>query len=578
MKKFISFLILTSIAHFSIAQVTFTNNTPLLSNTSIVSDHAIGIADMNGDGKDDIIRVDNGTSIYYSFQEEPDAPFTLQYILDMETPETGSANLWGLCVGDMDNNGVNELIAGGFFNGIYIVSKDDDDNYMSQIIGLNDIFVQGINTFDINNDGILDIFACDDVDVSNVYLHDGSGTYTFDENILYTISDTPSDNSGNYGSCFTDIDNNGHFDLFVAKCRQGVTSPEDPRRINIAFMNDGEGNPWSSEGDARGLASGAQSWIGGFGDMDNDGDMDLIVGNHDVDSRFYINDGTGHFTDATESAGLDDVFNFLTIQGSFVDFDNDTYLDFIMTGGTDCAIAMNNGDGTFTIHYDLIDEQTNSFALGDLNHDGFVDVLTASNGYGGWGNDQADQLLINDGNENNYLAVSLVGTTSNVNGVGARITITGPWGTQIRDVKSGQSYGIQNSLTQYFGLSNYESIEQLTVTWPSGSMDTYTNIDANHFVTITEGGDLVSGIDQQAESLVHLTFYPNPTTDFIQFNSNLKYGVSEIEVFNSIGKLVFKKTVKEGELIDVNGLANGQYSFLMFSNGSEVFNGSFIKE
>ena len=560
-----------------IGQISFTNSSPLLSNTSLVSDHAIGIADMNGDGKDDIIRVDDGQSIYYSFQNEPNGVFTLKYVQDMEVPNTGSANLWGLCVGDMDNNGMNELICGGFFNGIYIVSDDGGSNYSSQIIGLDDLFVQGINTFDIDNDGILDIFACDDVDVSNVYLHDGSGNYTFDEDILYTASDNPSDNSGNYGSCFTDIDNNGHFDLFIAKCRQGVTNPEDPRRINLAFFNDGEGN-WTSEGVDRGLASGAQSWIGGFGDMDNDGDMDLIVGNHDVDSRFYLNDGTGHFTDATEAAGLDSVFNFLTIEGSFVDFDNDTYLDFIMTGGTECAIAMNNGDGTFTVYNDFIDEQSNSFALGDLNHDGFVDVLTSSNGYGGWGNEQADQLLMNDGNDNNFLAVSLIGTTSNYNGIGSRITITGPWGTQIRDVKSGQSYGIQNSLTQYFGLSTYESVAQLTVNWPSGTVDTFTNIDANNFITITEGGDINLGVNAITNNSSHMTYYPNPTTDHIQFKTNITDGISTIELFDSNGKLVLNKTIKEGEKMDVRSLSNGQYFFQIYNNDKKVFSGTINKE
>ena len=50
-----------------------------------------------------------------------------------------------------------------------------------------------------------------------------------------------------------DVDNNGHSDLYISKCRQGVSNPNSPLRINLLFMNDGNGN-WTSEGEARGLA------------------------------------------------------------------------------------------------------------------------------------------------------------------------------------------------------------------------------------------------------------------------------------------------------------------------------------
>jgi len=322
MKKIIFCLAIVScLSTQLVSQVSFSNNSSLLQNNNLHSDHAIGVVDMNGDGKDDIIHTDNGDAVYYSFQGEANGEFTTVFVTDIVITDESSASSWGLAVGDMNNDGINELVTGGKYNGLYVVSEESGD-YSANIFAVGDIFVQGVNAFDFDGDGLLDIFACDDVDLSDIYMNNGNGTYDLDYSILNPVSDEESDNSGNYGSVFTDIDNNGHCDLFIAKCRQGVNNPNDPRRINLAYMNDGE-NVWTSEGIERGLDSGDQSWIGAFGDMDNDGDLDLILGNHDVDSRFYINDGSGNFSDETEAAGLANVFNFLTIQGAWTDFDND---------------------------------------------------------------------------------------------------------------------------------------------------------------------------------------------------------------------------------------------------------------
>ncbi|MFT4985346.1 MAG: hypothetical protein ACI8U0_000978 [Flavobacteriales bacterium] len=559
------------------AQLSFTNNSSLLSNSNLLSDHAIGVVDMNGDGKDDIVHTDDGDAIYYSYQGEPGGMFNTVFVADIEITSESSAYSWGLAVGDLNNDGINELVTGGKYNGIYVIT-DNNGTFESNVFAVDDIFLQGVNTYDIDNDGLLDIFACDDVGLSDIYINDGAGTYTLDYNILNPVSDTESDYSGNYGSVFTDIDNNGHCDLYIAKCRQGVQNSSDPRRINLAYMNDGL-DSWTSEGEARGIDSGDQTWLGAFGDIDNDGDMDLFLGNHDVPNEFLLNDGDGNFTEATDDAGLAGVFNFTPYQGVFADFDNDGFLDFILTGGDNCAFAMNNGDGTFDMEFNLVDAETNSIALGDLNQDGFLDMATTSGGYGGWGNSQNDQLFFNDGNDNNFVMIALEGVESNINGIGSRITIDGAWGSQIRDVKSGQSYGIQNSLTSHFGLGTSNVIDQISVSWPSGNVDTFTNINGSSWLTITEGGGISVGIEDVGLNADHLTLFPNPTTDYIQINSNISDRINLIEVFDAAGRMVISESLNgSNDKVNVQDLANGSYNYKINNDSKVVFSGTFVKE
>ena len=232
-----------------------------------------------------------------------------------------------------------------------------------------------------------------------------------------------------------------------------------------------------------GLKIGAQSWTADFGDMDNDGDLDCFITNHDVDSQILENDGTGHFTDITNSTNVD--IPGLPIQGVWEDFDNDGYLDIIVAG-SEHSIWRNNGDKTFTFVEAFDNNDMESFATGDLNSDGFVDIM------GGYANiytspsDIDDVIWLNDGNDNNYLSVNLTGMISNRNAIGARIEIHGDWGVQVREVRAGESYGIMNDLQQVFGVGTSTSVDQLVVKWPSGIQTVITDLDVNQTLNILE--------------------------------------------------------------------------------------------
>jgi ASPIC and UnbV/Secretion system C-terminal sorting domain/FG-GAP-like repeat/Ig-like domain CHU_C associated len=189
----------------------------------------------------------------------------------------------------------------------------------------------------------------------------------------------------------------------------------------------------------------------------------------------------------TAGSGL--LYTGFFLQGLFRDLDNDTHLD-IVTGSTHFYFK-GHGNGTFTKVDDVFpaSKEMHSFAFGDFNKDGFEDVYaTYGDGYVDGDAGFPDKLWMNTPNGNHFLNVNLEGTVSNRDAVGGRVTITGPWGTMIREVHAGESYGITNTFTCHFGLGPHTVIPTMVVRFPSGQEQTYTNVNADQNITVVEGG------------------------------------------------------------------------------------------
>ena len=478
------------------AQISFTNRNDLLTNSDFHSGVAIAVADMNGDGLDDIVRMDQGHLLTLEYQT-PNQMFTTMQTLDM-----AGGSQWSMCVADIDNNGFNEVLTGGAYDEIKLaIANADGTDYTLEFLPDANMFLQGSNFADINNDGHVDVFGCHDDAASRIWINDGAGNFTYDVSMVDLAVDgsTGENASGNYGSIWTDFDHDGDVDLYIAKCRQGVSSTTDERRINKLYVNDGNGN-FTENAEEYGLRIGWQSWTADFQDVNNDGFLDCFITNHDHNAQLLINDGTGHFVEATNT-GIN--VSGLPIQGVMRDFDNDGWVDIIVSGSTQ-HIFKNNGDLTFTEMTGIFDSNDmESYALGDLNNDGYVDI------YAGYANiftspsNTDDVLWMNDGGTNNYLSVNLQGVISNRNALGAMIEIYGDWGIQIREVRSGESYGIMNSMTQYFGLGQATEVDSVVVNWPSGIRQTETGININSTLQLIEGGCLAAAptLDVQGNTL-----------------------------------------------------------------------------
>ncbi len=470
------------------AQSLFSNQTATaLPPTENYSGVAMGVSDLNGDGLDDIIRLQQGRTPEFLLQQM-DGTF-IPAVIDEEI----STSYWGLCIGDADQDGTLDVAMGGFGTDLLMGYYENDTLHYSVEFMPRTDFQQGANFVDIDNDGDLDHFACDDVALSVPSRNDGAGNFVEDYGLINPVSTVPSDNSGNYASIWTDYDDDGDVDLYLSKCRLGVSEPNDGRRLNQLFRNDGP-DGFVDVAEAAGLLPRAQTWSTDFADLDNDGDLDAFIFNHGSPSNVMINDGNGNFSDASAQWGLSGVFSSLGIQCIFEDFDNDGWIDLLLTfTGGFSKIYRNNQNGSFELiqENDLVDEIIQqifqSATTGDLNNDGYIDLYIGhASGFNG-PSGTADALLINNGGSNNHLKVNLQGTVSNRNGIGAKIKIYGSWGVQTREIRSGEGYGISNSLTGHFGLGTDTEVTRLVVQWPSGLIEETFNVPANSTQTIVEG-------------------------------------------------------------------------------------------
>lgn len=496
----LSVLLTATIASFGIVngQITFSNSSTLLhsdagtagSNAGNRCALAMSVVDVNGDGYDDIVKMDNNRYVRIEYQQS-DGSFTYAYIGDFGT----STSCWGMSMGDVDHNGYLDVLFLGGNNTRLMKLNNTGTGMLGAIVDLPNggIFCQNGNFMDVNNDGWEDIFACNDVGLNRLWLNNGSGGFPAESNntvINFDVSPGSTgqnDESGNYSSVWTDFDNDGDVDLFVAHCRQAY-GPGDLRRTDRLFVNNGNGT-FTENGAAFNLNSNDQDWTGAFGDIDNDGDFDVALTKHDVVSRYYINNGSGNMTISPNNLP----FGSMPMQSLFEDFDNDGYADLFLTGNATQKLYRNNGDGTFTdatpAGLSAGTTALYNYACGDLNHDGRIDFYgNYGNTYTTTGTDDDRMYLNTTSNGNHFLTLKLIGTTSTPSSLGARAFIYGAFGVQTREVRASESYGTCNSFQLHFGVGTATTIDSVRVYWPSGQTAALLcPVPTDQFITLTEG-------------------------------------------------------------------------------------------
>ena len=550
--------------------LSFTDSNSKLPNNAVNyrSGNSVSVADVNNDGLDDIIRLNQSNQINLDIQNI-NGGYT-NYSLGTFT----GGNAWAMTVADLDNNGIKDVIAGMGSTGSIALISFTGGNYTAAITVLqgSNFFWQNISVGDFNNDGWQDIFGCDDVNWSKLYINNGNGTFrrmanavqsvtmglgnitltvqnnlsftpgqsvyvthnsenymtgqvvsytgntlvvnttalvgggtygswSIDQNTVINFITHPGtwgttgdpNNSGNYGTVWTDFDSDGDLDFYIAKCRQSSSDPNDLRRIDELFINDGT-YKFKEDAAARGVANGWQTWTASFGDIDNDGDFDIAAINNDHTSQIFENDGTGHYTELiTANISTSGIY---PLESQFEDFDNDGFIDLLVTGDDDYIYYKNNGDKTFTrINALFSTNGVMSFATGDLNHDGFVDVYASLGDiYNNPSGTFDDIMYLNNGNTvNHFITFDLEGTASSNDAIGTNVVIYGPWGVQRREVRSGESYGTCNSSMLHFGLGINQTVDSATIIWNSGAVQHLYNLEVDQFVKAIEGGCLITG-------------------------------------------------------------------------------------
>ncbi|MEO8733342.1 MAG: VCBS repeat-containing protein, partial [Flavobacteriales bacterium] len=224
-------------ASHSFAQPTFTDGTTILGHVAH-SGGCMAVTDMDDDGLDDVIQLDNSNHVHVLYQET-DGSFT-DY--DYGVVDTGSE--WGWAIGDLTNDGFKDICSGSYGQTHFLSITARGVSTLTDLDGPT-IFTQNMSMADIDNDGRVDVFACHDNGHPNIWFTNASGVPVNNNDYIdwTTVSDMPAgDMSGNYGSCFTDFDNDGDLDLYISHCRQGINDPGDARRWNRLFVNDGNNN------------------------------------------------------------------------------------------------------------------------------------------------------------------------------------------------------------------------------------------------------------------------------------------------------------------------------------------------
>jgi hypothetical protein len=522
--------------------VTYNNQTI----STINSGYNICIVDMNGDFKDDIVGVSNN-NLRVHFQGNTPGTFTVT-----DFPITGASDMpsWSMAAGDYNKDGYNDLLLGSGSGLTFWRSANNGTSY-TNINPSDYIFCQRTNFVDINNDGHLDAFSCHDIAPNVYYMNDGSANmnyYQSGTSGAYMLGVTAS--GGNYASLWTDMDNDGDLDMFISKC----SGP--PCELH---RNDGNGVFTDISAQAGINVTPIQTWSSAIADFDNDDDMDVIITASAGTHKFFRNNKDTNsvaFTNITAGSGWD-TNTATNIDNIAYDFDNDGKVD-VLGGGN--KIMFNQGNNVFTpVGYNAISVG----AVGDLNNDGFLDIQNGAT------------IRYGVPNGNNWLKVTLQGIQSNRNGIGARVEIYGPWGKQIRDIRSGEGFRYMSSLNAHFGLGTSTVINQVIIKWPSGIVDTYNNVTANQPLHVVEGATL--GIDAFESSV--FTVYPNPVKNTINIAINTANPVEFVtaQVYDLSGRMVHQTPVNN-QTVTVNHLAKGTYILMLRDSNGKDYSQKFIKE
>ncbi len=331
-----------------------------------VSNSAVDWGDYDNDGDLDILMTGNTN------------PFTFAYTSKIYRNDAGTfvdigANLadvsdGSVAWGDYDNDGdLDALLTGKWVDGPDVVRtsnlyRNDAGTFIFVSSGLADVEDSSVDWGDMDNDGDLDILLTGNDGNSHftgVYRNDGGSGFTeVGASIVYV-----SGGSGKWG----DMDNDGDLDFLIA----GQSASGAIARV---YRNDGLGGfvyAWN-------LGALSQADVA-WGDYNNDGWLDILITGHNginPELKLFKNDQDGSFTEVT-STGLDAVQNGSIAWG---DMDNDGDLDVLLTGddsSDDVArVYRNNGDDTFSDSGTLLTGvQHSAAAWGDYDNDGDLDIL-----------------------------------------------------------------------------------------------------------------------------------------------------------------------------------------------------------
>ena len=274
-------------------------------------------------------------------------------------------------------------------------------------------------------------------------------------------------------------------------------------------------------------------------DFDNDMDLDLYMvcrsGVRNLANKYFDNQGNGSFVEVTNFGG---------------------------EGPVGAGIEVGVGASAATADYDL---------------DGFIDVAVTNGllyypvSLGG-----PDTLLRNRGNNNRWIHIDLNGTTSNRSAIGAKVYLTVAGVTQLREQSNGYHRWTQNHNRIHFGLANNNVVDEIRIEWPSGQVDTHTNVAANRLYDAVEGGALTQAsvnvpprIQVEAGDECGKPAYTSELGPAVLIWRDCGTSNWHLQAHSGLGRLIEERNVQvTGQLL---GDSNFQSANLAGASGNDTF-------
>jgi len=395
----------------------------------------------------------------------------------------------------------------------------------------------GVTVGDINESGSDDIIISRLQGSNTLYINNGTG-YFRNATIEYNLN---KDAGRSETSILGDINNDGYLDYFT-------TSFVNSNRL---YLNK-NGSDFVDITDSSHLSSNGSSICAAFGDVNNDGYLDLYVGNWVNENKLYLNNGNGTFRDFTKESGTGDGLLKKTNSALFVDFNNDGWLDLFVgnRGGKD-KLFINKGKGIFKdiSKFSGIDSTlwTYGSAFEDFDNDGLIDIIIAylggvkiyknlgtingnikfkditksslqsiqslkgyntsvvtfdsnkdgdidifSGQYAGVGNFYENSLNTSKELNSFFVELKIIGSESNRSGIGTKIKLLRNnklFG--YREVNAGNGYASSSSKIQHFGLPDTTSKYSITIFFPTSGIEKTLNIKPNTRLYVHENEGVV---------------------------------------------------------------------------------------
>ena len=479
--------------------------------------HGLAVADVNLDGRDDILvtAYRRGECLRDAlYIQQPDGGYLEQSAAAGLPGECGS---FAALFFDLDNDGDPDLLttSPGQRNRLYV--NDGSGRFEEQGVqrGLLSTASQsgGAAAIDVNRDGALDLFIANINGANDLYLNDGTGVFT-------RTAGRADGQGGNAGLRFpsvvavADVDGDGHDDLYITR-REGA---------NELFLGDGNGG-FTEGAAARGLAlNDTTQHSATFADYDNDGDMDLLCAtgfttynNTPLLLRIFANDGNGHFTEV--SAAVNIPMHGYSVQ--VVDANNDGYPDIYTAENSEFDKVLRNRLWTWyrsTYNKLFLGSAEGSFrevsasgadisAFGgraalwhDFDQDGDLDLMLSANRF--------ENVYLENAvpaNGAHWAQISVNGPGGDYGGIGTKMYVYTPghlgepgYLLGHRQVVSQSGYATGLPLRQHFGLGGHGAFDVRLIR-SDGSIIDKRNLAANqHHLIVPSASrlEMVSGDGQ----------------------------------------------------------------------------------